>query len=269
MRILTDSDTVAGLLPCDAEVLKKGCQDPEDFVFMIDVHFGKQVPAIVVIPGSQTPNPLSEGQPWISMEATAEVYFGDLKEFLSEICKALGTDGNLKYGISVAVDAALFSHPESAEVMVVHFVQEGRVVLNPKLAKMLSDNLRSLLNSQFSSLRATAIRNTLAPYGHLPIQSKVVALGQVVDQLWAGEARGLKKVPWKCFACVVAMAYVMPVATNYAVQGLGTIYCRLKHLNVDDCMQIRYLLIALAVLLVPFEAFPIASVCHITDKCHS
>jgi len=68
-----------------------------------------------------------------------------------------------------------------------------------------------------------------------------------VDQLWAGEARGLKKVPWKCFACVVAMAYVMPVATNYAVQGLGTIYCRLKHLNVDDCMQIRYLLIALAV----------------------
>ena len=132
----------------------------------------------------------------------------------------------------------------------------------------------SLLNSTYSALAAALSSsppppsNAAASVGSVALLSpREKALSEtligVISEL--GE-KGLE-LPWKCFVCVVSMSMLVPLAVNLALQAVVTVYCRAAKLTPDDCVYIRYDMIAFALLITPLEVYPIAEVCVLQHGC--
>lgn len=144
----------------------------------------------------------------------------------------------------------------------------------------------SVLRAIISNLTETSAQSSASLQTHAaPLANSDVVLADVLSALVSaygvhkpditsldstnlGSAM-LGKVPWKCFWCIVALCYLLPVVSNLAAQELGTAYCSLRHLKPEECVELRYAIIAIMVLVTPLEVFPIVKACHVEENCHS
>jgi hypothetical protein len=94
-------------------------------------------PLLAVVAAGSPPRRVS-GSPWISLSPRAEESLGSLAYLLRAPIQALEARGNLTLALEVDVDDAFFlSGRRSEQVQAIHFVGQGRIVVNPRFAAQL------------------------------------------------------------------------------------------------------------------------------------
>ncbi|KAJ1481709.1 hypothetical protein T484DRAFT_1898995 [Baffinella frigidus] len=175
----------------------------------------------VVVP---PPPMLGNASSWVTFSDAASTSLGQMRlGFVLSSGRALqARHGPLLNAIEVDLFA---SDAQLPGVLGAYFISEGRVLLSLEAGKEVPEGTAALIASHLSPLldmKAT-LGGAAAQWDSALAGAEPNALGPFA----AREGPGVGKMPWKCFACVVSMATLMPLLVNTALQAETLLVCKL------------------------------------------